>query len=137
MLHTNGSSSTTDTSTEQRNVCTQLWLVEHVAASDNATFYTRHIEQILATPFSGTRIALGLHPKTPKGVKVVEELCWSAGASIDSYYLGDYASSGVQPPGKLSVADMNASMSGGQIYAQFSLQLNETAEELGQGLPIM
>lgn len=61
----------------------------------------------------------------------------NAGATIDSYYLGGTNSGQVTPPGKLTVTQMNASQVSGRIYAQFALQLTQTADELAAGLPIM
>ena len=64
-------------------------------------------------------------------------LWYNAGASVDSYYLGGYSSGQVIPPGRLTVTQMNASQASGRIYAQFALQLSQTADELSAGVPIM
>ena len=67
----------------------------------------------------------------------VQHLFFASGARINSYNLGGYSSSAVLPPGQLSVVQMNATLASGLLYAQFTLQLQQTAAELAAGVPIM
>ncbi|KAL3141585.1 hypothetical protein ABBQ32_004827 [Trebouxia sp. C0010 RCD-2024] len=59
------------------------------------------------------------------------------GASVDSYFLGGYDPSQVRAPGRLSVAQMNASLESGRLFAQFTMQLPQSAEQLASGVPII
>lgn len=61
----------------------------------------------------------------------------AAGASVDTYFLGGYDASQVRAPGRLNVAQMNASLESGRLYAQFTMQLPQSAEQLASGVPIM
>lgn len=47
----------------------------------------------------------------------------SAGASINSYFLGGYTTSQVQPPGRITVSDLRAAKADGDIVGAFSMAL--------------
>lgn len=54
-----------------------------------------------------------------------------AGASVDSYFLGGYDSSAVQPPGKFKVLSMQAQASTtGRLQAYFEVVLTQKANAL-------
>ena len=55
----------------------------------------------------------------------------SAGASVDSYFLADYATSAVQPPGKFKVLSMQAQASpAGRLQAYFEIVLTPSVNSL-------
>ena len=69
----------------------------------------------------------------PGSVRVVNrQNCQTpAGASVDSYYLADYVSSAVQPPGKFKVLSMKAQATpAGRLQAYFEIVLTQTADAL-------
>lgn len=54
-----------------------------------------------------------------------------AGAAVDSYFLTDYRSSAVRPPGKLKVLSMQAQATPtGRLQAYFEIVLPQTAASL-------
>lgn len=54
-----------------------------------------------------------------------------AGAAVDSYFLADYKSSAVRPPGKLKVLSMQAQATPtGRLQAYFEIVLPQTADAL-------
>lgn len=57
--------------------------------------------------------------------------CIYAGASVDSYFLADYRSSAVQPPGRFTVLSMQAQVTpAGRLQAYFEIVLTQTADAL-------
>lgn len=62
----------------------------------------------------------------------------AAGASVDSYYLGDYNPAAIKPPGQLTVLSMSAAQSGGRLRGAFRLLLpNSTADLSAQPLSVL
>ncbi len=62
----------------------------------------------------------------------------AAGASVDSYYLGDYNPAAIKPPGQLTVLSMLAAQSGGRLRGAFRLLLpNSTADLIAQPLSVL